>query len=456
MQELTALILPDVESLLQESPSQPIQEHIRDLVAELHPADTADLLEHLKDEEAAAFFTFLPNGTQREVFDFLTETHQVRLIEALGPQRMAPVIEGMSSDDRADLVKALPEPVVHVLLPLVAQAERNDIRRLVEYEEGTAGAVMSSEYAALSAELTAAAALERLRQIAPHRETIYYVYVVNQERRLVGVVSLQELILAEPGRRLQELMHTHLIRVNVHDSQEEAARTLSHYDFIAVPVVDAGERLVGIVTYDDVLDIVEEEDTQDVHQLGATQPLEQPYFDTGFWAMVRKRAPWLFLLFVGEMFTGNALEHYGATLEHALTLVFFIPLITSSGGNSGSQSATLITRALATGDVTLRDGLRIFLRESSMGLTLGLFLGIIGCARALVWGHGPLIAVTVLLALVAVVLCGTLTGSLMPLAFKRLGFDPAVTSSPFVASVVDVTGIVVYFSIAQLLLHVGG
>lgn len=455
MHELTTLILPDVESLLHESPTTAVQDHIRDLVSELHPADTADLVENLPPEEAAVFFTYLENGIRREVFDFLTEACQVRLVETLGPRRMAPVIEGMSSDDRVDLIKALPEQVVRVLLPLVAQAERNDIRRLVQYEEGTAGAVMSTEYAALEAELTVAGALERLRQIAPHRETIYYVYVVGQERRLVGVVSLQELILAEPTVPLRDLMHTHLICVNVNDPQEEAARTLSHYDFIAVPVVDSGERLVGIVTYDDVLDIVQEEDTHDVHQLGATQPLDLPYFDTTFWGMVRKRAPWLLMLFVEEMFTGTALRHYEATLEGALALVFFIPLIVSSGGNSGSQSATLITRGLATGDVSLRDGMRVFVREAGMGLALGVFLGLIGFGRTLMWGNGPLMGLTVMLALMAVVLCGTLTGSLLPLAFKRMGFDPAVTSSPFVASLVDVAGIVFYFSIARVLLHLG-
>jgi magnesium transporter len=270
-----------------------------------------------------------------------------------------------------------------------------------------------------------------------------------------GVLSLRELLAAAEGTKIADAAWTDVVRVPATADRQEVARLVSKYDLVAVPVVDYAQRLVGVVTVDDVIDAIQEEQTEDVQKLGAVQPLEAPYFQAGFWSLARKRGGWLILLFIEEMFTGTALRHYATVLEGAIALVFFVPLIVSSGGNSGSQSATLITRALAVGDVELKDAMRVFLRELGQGLVLGAFLGAIGFARALMWGNGYDVAFVVSFTLLMVVLTGTLAGAMLPLLFTRLGFDPAIASSPFVASFVDVAGIVIYFSVAQRLLGAG-
>jgi magnesium transporter len=366
---------------------------------------------------------------------------------------MVAILDAMSSDDRADFIKAVPQKTEDLLIPLLAQAERNDVRRLVSYPEETAGALMTTEYAALQAEVTVGDALARLRQVAPERETIYYVYVVhNSHRKLLGVVTLTELVRAAPSKRLEEIMNRDLITIPVAVDQEEAARAFEHYDFLAMPVVDDDGRLLGIITHDDILDVVEEESTEDVHRMGAVEPLEDPYLKVGFWSLARKRGLWLSVLFFGEMFTTSAMGHYEGALAPSLGLIFFIPLILSSGGNSGSQSASLITRAMALGEVRFRDAFRVFRREIGMGLVLGGFLGAVAFLRAFLWDVPAGVPMVVALALLGVVTIGTLLGSLLPLLFQRIGLDPAVTSTPFVASLVDVMGIILYFEIARRLL----
>jgi magnesium transporter len=271
--------------------------------------------------------------------------------------------------------------------------------------------------------------------------------------QLVGVLSLRELITAPEGASVAEVMRTEVVAVPATADRAEVARLTSEYDLVAVPVVDGFGRLVGVITVDDVIDAIVEAQTEDVQRLGAVQPLEDPYFLAGFWQMARKRVGWLVFLFLGEMFTGTAMRHYEGVLAQAIALTLFIPLIISSGGNSGSQSATLITRALAVGDVEIKDVLRILRRELGQGVVLGACLGAIGFVRALMWGNGSDVAAVVSLALILVVLVGTVVGAMLPLFFQRLGFDPAVASSPFVASTVDVTGLVIYFTVAQRLLH---
>jgi magnesium transporter len=266
-------------------------------------------------------------------------------------------------------------------------------------------------------------------------------------------MSLRELLAAPEGVIVAEVARTEIVTVSPSADRGEVAKVTTEYDLVAVPVVDDQRRLLGVVTVDDVIDAIVEEQTEDVQKLGAVQPLEEPYFTAGFWSIARKRGGWLVLLFIEEMFTGNALRHYQATLESLTALMFFVPLIISSGGNSGSQSATLITRGLAVGDVELRDFLRVLWRELGQGLVLGAFLGAIGFGRALMWGNGIGMAQVVALTLLAVVLTGTVVGAMLPIALRRVGFDPAVASSPFVASLVDVAGIIIYFNIARSLLH---
>jgi magnesium transporter len=447
MKDITSLLLPDIHELLQIG----AEEDLRQALSHLHPADLADLVASAEEADKVRVFEVLGKTERVETFEHLEEEQQLHLLELLGRQRMVAILDAMSSDLRADFIKALPEATVDALLPHLAQAERNDIRRLVQYPEETAGALMTTEYASFPAEVTVSEALARLRQVAPERETIYYVYVVhNSDHKLLGVVTLTELVRAAPGKRLEEIMNRDLITIPVTADQEEAARAFEHYDFLAMPVVNEEGKLLGIVTHDDILDVVEEESTEDAHMMGAVAPLEDPYLKVSFWALARKRGLWLSVLFLGEMFTGNALRHFEGTVEAALGLVIFIPLILSSGGNSGSQSASLITRALALGEVQFRDFFRVFWREISMGLALGGFLGVVGFLRAVLWNADPGVPWVVAIALVGVVTCGTLLGSLLPLFFQKIGLDPAVTSTPFVASVVDVMGIVLYFQIAKV------
>jgi magnesium transporter len=276
--------------------------------------------------------------------------------------------------------------------------------------------------------------------------------VTDAQGILRGVMSLRELLAAAEGTRVADVAWEEVVSVPATTDRAEVAKATSEYDLVAVPVVDDAGRVIGVVTVDDVIDAMVEEQTEDVQKLGAVQPLEEPYFQAGFWSIARKRGGWLTLLFIEEMFTGTALRHYESTLASAIALTFFIPLIISSGGNSGSQSATLITRALAVGDVDMRDVMRVFLRELGQGLVLGAFLGAIGFGRALMWGNGGDVAAVVALTLLFVVITGTIVGAMLPLAFTKLGFDPAIASSPFVASLVDVAGIIIYFNIAIHLL----
>jgi magnesium transporter len=449
MKDITSLLLPDIHELLQAGTSEELQQTL----SHLHPADLADLVAEADESDKIRVFEVLGAQARVETFEHLEEEDQLELVNLLGRRRMVAILDAMSSDNRADFIKVLPQKTADVLLPLLAQAERNDVRRLVSYPEETAGALMTTEYAALRADVTVSEALARLRDIAPERETIYYVYVVqNSDRKLLGVVTLTELVRAAPGKRLEEIMNRDLITIPVATDQEEAARAFEHYDFLAMPVVDDQKRLLGIITHDDILDVVQEESTEDAHRMGAVEPLEDPYLKVGFWSLARKRGLWLSVLFFGEMFTTSAMGHFEGSLDPTLGLIFFIPLILSSGGNSGSQSASLITRALALGEVRFADVFRVFFREISMGVVLGGFLGTVGFLRAFIWDVPAGVPLVVALALVGVVTIGTLLGSLLPLFFQRIGLDPAVTSTPFVASLVDVMGIILYFEIARQML----
>jgi magnesium transporter len=355
------------------------------------------------------------------------------------------------------VLEELEEETADEILHDLPDAARQETERLLQYDTDSAGGLMTTEFVSVMQDLTVEEALAIVRVAARsgRKEAMHALYVTDERGSLVGVMSLRELVAAPDGSKVSDVAWTEVVQVSATADRAEVARVTSEYDLVAVPVVDAFERIIGVITVDDVIDAIVEEQTEDVQKLGAVQPLEEPYFTVGFWSVARKRVGWLVFLFVGEMFTGTAMRAYEDTLASAIALTLFIPLIISSGGNSGSQSATLITRALAVGDVELRDALRILLRELGQGVVLGACLGAIGFARALMWGSTQTLALVVSLTLVMVVLVGSVVGAMLPLVFKRLGFDPAIASSPFVASLVDVTGLVIYFSIARQLLHIG-
>ncbi len=455
------LLAPDLRELIIERE----EKVLRDFFLPHHPAGAAELLDDLAPQEAFYVLKLLSGRNRAEVFSYLEPELQDGICQLMDRNDLAALVSAMSHDERADLITRLPEERTQQILPLLAQAEREDIRRLTAYKEDTAGAVMTSDYATVPAELTAAAAIDRLRHEAPDRETIYYCYVVDDHRRLVGFVSLKNLILAPPQRRVAEIMQTEVIASVVDEDQEVAAGKLMEYDLLALPIVDHENRLVGIITHDDVADVIVEEATEDVYRLGAVGPLEDSYMRTPLVTMWGKRSFWLAVLFCAEFMTMMVLLKYQATFDAVPGLVLFIPLIISAGGNCGSQSATIITRALALGEVRPADWFRVVWHEVMMGASLGLTLGALGLFGAAGFLHilgwedkstGEItimhMAMVVSLGVAMVVICGNLVGATLPLVLKRLGLDPALMSNPVVASLVDVTGILLYFAIAEAFL----
>ena len=448
--ELAALLAPDILALLEESPGD-----IAGETEELHPKSLADVAEVLPREQVAPFLRALPPPRAAAVLGYLDEELRTGLLEEMSPEQAALLVSEMTPDDRADVLDELEEATADEILHDLPEAERQETERLMQYDAESAGGLMTTEFVAVEQGLTTDEALARVRVAARsgRKEAMHAIYVTDPRGALVGVLSLRELVAAPDGTLVSDVAWAEVVKVPATADRAEVARVTTEYDLVAIPVVDAFDRIIGVITVDDVIDAIVEEQTEDVQKLGAVQPLEEPYFSAGFWSVARKRVGWLVFLFVGEMFTGTAMRHYEDTLAQAIALTLFIPLIISSGGNSGSQSATLITRALAVGDVEIGDAMRVFLRETGQGLALGACLGAIGFVRALMWGTTPTMAAVVSLTLVLVVLVGAVVGAMLPLVFKRLGFDPAIASSPFVASLVDVTGLLVYFTIARRLLE---
>lgn len=455
------LLAPDLRELVLERE----EKALRDFFVPHHPAATAELLDDLAPEEALYVLTLLAGRVRAEVFSYLEAELQDGIAQLMDRSALATLVSAMSHDERADLITRLPEERTEQILPLLAQAEREDIRRLTAYKEDTAGAVMTSDYATVPAELTAAAAIDRLRHEAPDRETIYYCYVLDDKRRLVGFVSLKNLILAPQHRRVADIMQREVISSYVDEDQEATAGKLMEYDLLALPILDHENRLVGIVTHDDVADVIVEEATEDVYRLGAVGPLEDSYMRTPLVTMWGKRSFWLAILFCAEFMTMMVLLRYKETFDAVPGLVLFIPLIISAGGNCGSQSATIITRALALGEVLPSDWFRIVWHEIMMGISLGLTLGALGLFGAIgflhvLGGHDESVgqvtvahmAMVVSMGVATVVICGNLVGATLPLVLKRLGLDPALMSNPVVASLVDVTGTFAYFAIAEAFL----
>jgi len=446
---VAALIAPDILALLEESPNDVAAE-----TEEMHAADLADVAEALPIEQVRTLLRVLPAERAADVLEYLDEELRSELLEQMTPAQAARLVSEMTPDDRVDALEELEEERAEEILAEIAPEARRETEKLLTYAPDSAGGLMTTEFVQVPETLTVDEALASVRRIARagRREAMHAVYVTNEQGALRGVMSLRELLAAAEGTRMSDVAWEEVVSVPATTDRAEVARMTSEYDLVAVPVIDDAGRVIGVVTVDDVIDAIVEEQTEDVQKLGAVQPLEEPYFQAGFWSIARKRGGWLTLLFIEEMFTGTALRHYESTLAGALALTFFIPLIISSGGNSGSQSATLITRALAVGDVEMRDAVRVFMRELGQGLVLGAFLGAIGFGRALMWGNGPDLAWVVAITLLSVVITGTVVGAMLPLAFTKLGFDPAIASSPFVASLVDVAGIIIYFNVAIYLL----
>ena len=421
----------------------------------MHPSDIAETLEESGAEPSRLIELLVAIGNHKAVDAFaqLSMETQEACLEAGNAQTMMKFVENMDSDDRVDLLKAVDDDVREAIMPLIAQAERNDIRRLWNYEEGTAGAVMTTEYAMLPRHLTVEAALEQLRLQAPNKETIYYIYVTDSQRQLIGILSLRDLITSRRRATLEAIMETQVISVP-HDMEvEQVAAAISKYDLLAVPVVDVDNKLLGIITVDDVIDIIEAESTEDFQRISAVMPFEEEYFKRSLPRLFWSRFIWLALLLFTTLLSTTMLELNAAVLHQMVALAFFIPMVTGTCGNAGTQSATMVVRSLALGEIRSGDFGRVFGRELAMGLALGAALGLMAYFRVFLQDHNMMLGYIVAVALVATLLASNLTGALMPIILKKIKLDPALTAGPFIATVIDAVGITIYFKIAVFLLE---
>ncbi|MFA5630383.1 MAG: magnesium transporter [Porticoccaceae bacterium] len=416
-----------------------------------HPADLADALQAFEPAAAWAILHQAPRILQADIFGYLEHDFQILLAMVIPRAELAAIVMDMNADDRADLYKELSDEQRDALMPALAQAEREDIRRLTSYEEGTAGAIMTSDYAALSPDLSVIKALAVLRREAPNKETIYHAYVIDTDRILLGSVRLQHLITAPTHAKISSLMEVSTHAIKVDDNVEEAARRIAHYDAIALPVVDDHGHLVGIITHDDALDVMEAEATEDFHLVGTVTNLESGVKAASVSMLYKARVLWLMALVFGNIFSGAGIAHFEDTIAAHLALMFFLPILIASGGNAGSQSATLMVRALATGELDVSDWGWVLGRELGVAILLGLSMGcaitVIGILRG-----GWEIAMVIALSMVLIVVVGSLIGMLLPFLLSRFNMDPATASTPLVTSIADATGVLIYFSIANSIL----
>jgi len=463
---VSKLLVPDILKALESEPEQ-LAEDLAEVFAELHIEDLAEVIAELPQDRVVQLLHALPLDLAAEVLSRLPGQVGSEALEQLDPQQAARVLVSIAPDDRADLVQELPEEARETILDHIEARQpevAEEVRALAAYGPDTAGGIMTTRFVSIAPELTTGRAIAEVRRLIreQHLELIYYLYVVAYDR-LLGVLSLRDIITADPDQTVSEVMTSNVVQVLPSEDQEEVARLMAKYDLSAIPVVDENGSMLGVVTIDDVVDVMVEEATEDAQKIGAVMPIDASYFATGYVSFVKSRLTWLVVLFIGELATATVMQSYEHQLAAVLDLMIFVPLIISSGGNSGSQSSSLLIRALALGEVTPKDWPRVFWREASIGAALGALLGVVGFARAAGGamfsdrsGPSPVaMGLTVALSVLAVVMLGTLVGSLMPLAIRRLGLDPAVSSTPFVASLVDVFGLVVYFSLARWILQLG-
>lgn len=421
-----------------------------EIIESLRPADQADLFAELDDKDRVALLPELNPADSADILEEMDEEEAAELVSSLPTEAVIRIVDEMEPDEAADLLGDIDPDQAQVVLAGMEDAD--EVRPLLLHPDDSAGGLMTSEFLALRPRMTAAEAIQAIRDWKPEAETIYYLFVVDAQRRLCGVVSLRHLIVADPATLISQIMDPEVISVQVGTDQEECARLMSRYDLLALPVVDANGVLLGIVTIDDVVDVLEEEATEDIQRLGGAQPLDRSYLDTSVFAIFRKRIGWLLILFITESLTGSVLRFFEDELKAVVALSFFIPLLIGTGGNAGSQTTSTIIRALAIGDIELRDALRSLWHELRVGLLLGLGMAVFAFIRALTWGSTGDLALTVALAILAIVVWANGLGSVLPLLAARFRIDPAIVSGPVMSTLVDATGLFIYFSIAAAIL----
>jgi magnesium transporter len=453
MQERVVALAQRLRESLQESDGL-----IPALVQDMPPPDVAEALTLLDDPaQQALVLVQMPESQASAVLDYLEPVLVEEVFEHIPLDKAARLLQALPADDAAQILEELEETKAEALLQQMAPPEARDVRELLEYPPNTAGRLMVRQYVRVRPEWTIEQVIDYLRQIGPDIETIYYLYAVDTRQRLVGVCSLRELVLADPSKRIEQIMETDLVVVKPETDQEEVANLLSKYDLLAIPVVDELGRMLGIVTIDDVVDILVSESTEDVLKLGAVEVTEEPYMSQSPWDLARKRVRWLILLFIAERLTGTVLRAYDEEIQKVSALAWFIPLLIGTGGNAGSQTTTTITRALALGEVRLHQVLKVVLREMATGVLLGLLIGLIGLINAFIWTQKEFhlrleLALTVGLSQMVIIAMATTVGAALPLIAKRLNIDPAVMSAPFITTLIDAAGLLIYFLIAKAIL----
>jgi magnesium transporter len=431
---------------------------LQQLLTEIHPADIAEMLDELSAEDAVTVFEMLPLGVASEVLDETGSDIRQELVDKIDEERLADLLDELPMDDAAEFLDDLPDRMADRLLDLMQPNGADEVRELLGYEEETAGRLMTRDVAMLRRHWTAAEAIEYLHSLEEDDQTaaLHYLYVVDRNDKLLGVVPIRSLLLARSHVTIETIMQPSIVSIPVTADQEELAETVSKYDFVAIPVVDLNGRLLGVVTVDDVLDILEEEATEDIQRLGGSEPLDQPYFAVSVWHMVRKRVVWLLLLFVAATLTGTVIRTFEGELETVIALGIFIPLVTGTGGNAGSQTVTTVIRALALGEFKLDDMFRVWKREFAVGLLLGLLLGVVGFLRAVTWDTGYKtfydVSLVVALTLPLVVIWANSVATIVPIIAERFKIDPTVVSAPMITTIVDATGLAIYFLMAKWVL----
>ncbi|MEW6244300.1 MAG: magnesium transporter [Bacillota bacterium] len=426
---------------------------VRFLNEELHPADLADIIDELDADERREILELLQDEVIAAVMHELDYDDQSAILRILGPDQASKILDEMSTDDIADLLGEVEPEEAGEILELLQEEEAAEVKELLGYKDDTAGGIMTPDFIAFPEHLSAHDAIEQMRIMAPDAETVYYLYVVDEDGKLVGVVSLRELIVAKPQTSLRDIMRRNVVSVHVNDDQEQVAKTISKYDLLAVPVINDDGVLLGIVTFDDAMDVIEEETTEDFYRMAGTGADEEEELLKGVWVKVSRRLPWLVFLLFTNFISANVIKGFTLTLEAVVALAYFIPVLMDMGGNVGTQSFAVVVRGLATGEVDRREVFRTVFKEAKVGLLLGLICGTLVSLVVLAWQGSPFLGLVVGAALSLTLITASVMGTLIPMVMERIGVDSAVAAGPFITTVVDVTALLIYFWLATMFMH---
>ena len=452
MDEFRNLDLDSIKELLENKQYT----SLRQALSEINDADIAAILENLDEEDCLKVFRILPKSMAADVFSYLELENQQMIITSLADKEAAGIINNLMADDATDLLEEMPANIVKKLLANASAEVRRDINHLLQYPEDSAGSIMTVEFLDLKEHLTVQEAIERIRKQGVDSETINICYVLDQSRMLIGTVALRYLLLSEPDAIIGEIMHENVISVNTLMDQEEVARQFQKYDFTAMPVVDNENRLVGIITVDDIVDILQEEATEDIEKMAAITPSDKPYLRTSVWETWKNRIPWLLLLMLSATFTGSTIASFEEALSSCVILTAYMPMLMGAGGNAGSQSSVAIIRSLSLNEVRFKDWLKVLWKESGVAILCGITLAIASFAKLMIFDQLTLaVALVVSVSLALTVLIAKIVGCMLPLLAKKIGFDPAVMASPFITTIVDALSLLIYFAIAMSVLNLG-